>query len=199
MLTNVVVAVRHPIMSRGISCVLRESSQLNVVAEVNDLCTLQDICSEMKPRLVLLDSVLITLQHKVRMKELVSKFPLTRFTLVWLYETPNCAQRELSQFNIELDWKDIGGLRSAAQELLLLTAQPEFYTWHSREQEKLTARENEVLHQIARGFTTAEIATRLSISSRTAELHRYRICRKLGVSAPLDLAKLLIRQGLVPL
>ncbi|VAW11106.1 hypothetical protein MNBD_ALPHA09-1001 [hydrothermal vent metagenome] len=44
----------------------------------------------------------------------------------------------------------------------------------------LSGRENEVLKWIVCGFSKHEIADKLNISSRTAEVHIYRIRRKLG-------------------
>lgn len=47
----------------------------------------------------------------------------------------------------------------------------------------LTKREREVFELIVRGYSNAEIATRLFISRRTAETHRHRINKKLGTAA----------------
>ena len=47
--------------------------------------------------------------------------------------------------------------------------------------EQLTARELEVLHLLAEGLTTPEIANRLYISAGTAKWHTINIYRKLGV------------------
>ena len=47
---------------------------------------------------------------------------------------------------------------------------------------ELTNRENEVLEQIAYGFTNKEISDNLSISESTVENHIHNIYTKLGVS-----------------
>ncbi len=47
--------------------------------------------------------------------------------------------------------------------------------------ERLTAREEEVLHLVGEGLTDREIAGRLGVSRRTAEAHVGHILRKLGV------------------
>lgn len=46
----------------------------------------------------------------------------------------------------------------------------------------LTNRENEILEQIAFGFTNKEISNNLSISESTVENHIHNIYNKLGVS-----------------
>lgn len=47
--------------------------------------------------------------------------------------------------------------------------------------EVLTLREREVFSLVSQGLTNAEIATRLSISRRTVEVHRANMLRKLGL------------------
>lgn len=47
--------------------------------------------------------------------------------------------------------------------------------------ETLTTREHEVFNLVAQKLTNGQIATKLSISRRTVEIHRARILRKLGI------------------
>jgi len=61
----------------------------------------------------------------------------------------------------------------------------------------LTAREVEVLRQMADGLSTRDIASRLSISFKTAACHRYRILQKLGVESTVSAVRWAIRTGLV--
>jgi DNA-binding CsgD family transcriptional regulator/tetratricopeptide (TPR) repeat protein len=52
----------------------------------------------------------------------------------------------------------------------------------------LTARENQVIALLARGYTNREIAAALTISVKTASVHVTHILRKLGVSRRIDAA-----------
>jgi len=62
---------------------------------------------------------------------------------------------------------------------------------------RLTPREREVLHLIAEGLTTKEIARRLDISTKTAENHRSNAMRKLGMRDRVELVRYAIRRGLI--
>lgn len=62
---------------------------------------------------------------------------------------------------------------------------------------ELTAREREVFHLIAEGFTTKEIAKRLDISVKTAENHRGRVLDKLDMRNTAELVRYALRRGLV--
>jgi DNA-binding NarL/FixJ family response regulator len=65
--------------------------------------------------------------------------------------------------------------------------------------ETLTNREREILQMAAEGMTTAAIAKRLSISPRTAELHRGRMMNKLGLNNQTELVRYALKRGILPL
>ena len=54
---------------------------------------------------------------------------------------------------------------------------------------KLTPREQQVATLLAYGFTNAEIADRLEISIRTAEMHRANAMRKLGADSRAEVVR----------
>ncbi|RYE58737.1 MAG: response regulator transcription factor [Rhizobiaceae bacterium] len=61
---------------------------------------------------------------------------------------------------------------------------------------KLTAREQEVLEGLARGFPNKTIAYDLGISSRTVEVHRANAMQKLGVRSLSDALRIAFAAGL---
>lgn len=61
--------------------------------------------------------------------------------------------------------------------------------------EKLTPRETEVLHLLARGLPNKEIAAELSISQRTVKFHVSAILGKLGASNRTEAVALAARHG----
>lgn len=65
--------------------------------------------------------------------------------------------------------------------------------------ETLSTREQEVLQLMAEGKTAIEIASCLTISKKTVEVHRSQIYHKLGISNLASLIKYAIREGLVSL
>jgi two-component system response regulator NreC len=54
---------------------------------------------------------------------------------------------------------------------------------------KLTPREHEIATLLAYGYTNGEIARRLTISIRTAEMHRANAMRKLGAGTRADVVR----------
>jgi DNA-binding NarL/FixJ family response regulator len=63
--------------------------------------------------------------------------------------------------------------------------------------ERLTPRLREVLRLVAEGISTKGIASRLKISLKTAEFHRSRLMKKLGVRGIAGLVRYAIRMGMI--
>ena len=61
----------------------------------------------------------------------------------------------------------------------------------------LSAREREVLQRIADGLSAKEVATELSLSTKTVEAHRTSLMRKLGVRKATGLVRYALRHGLI--
>ncbi|MEZ5764989.1 MAG: response regulator [Xanthobacteraceae bacterium] len=63
------------------------------------------------------------------------------------------------------------------------------------EEDRLTARERDVLSQLARGASNKEAGRLLGISPRTIEVHRARIMAKLGARNAADLMRIVFLNG----
>ena len=62
---------------------------------------------------------------------------------------------------------------------------------------KLTARQRQILQLLAEGRSTKEIASRLSISARTVEFHKYQMMEALGLHHSAELVHFAIKNGIV--
>lgn len=79
----------------------------------------------------------------------------------------------------------------------LLVCRPQALGMTSASTAQLTPRERQVAVLLAYGFTNAEVARRLSISVRTAEMHRAGAMRKLGATSRAHLVRWALDQGLL--
>lgn len=61
----------------------------------------------------------------------------------------------------------------------------------------ITTRELEILHQLAMGKTSKQIATELSISSHTVDTHRRNLLKKLKCNSVVELTRLAFQNGLL--
>jgi PAS domain S-box-containing protein len=67
----------------------------------------------------------------------------------------------------------------------------------ARQDDRLTPRQREILHFIARGFATREIAAQLHVSTKTVESHRAQLMQRLNIHDVAGLTRYAIRMGLV--
>lgn len=65
--------------------------------------------------------------------------------------------------------------------------------------ETLTTREREVLHLAAEGLNNSQIASKLSISPRTAEMHHGNLMRKLHLRNQTELIRFALQRGILSL
>ncbi len=63
--------------------------------------------------------------------------------------------------------------------------------------DRLTPRQREILHLIARGYATREIATQLHVSVKTVESHRAQLMQRLNIHDVAGLTRYAIRTGLL--
>jgi DNA-binding NarL/FixJ family response regulator len=61
----------------------------------------------------------------------------------------------------------------------------------------LTPRQREILQLFAEGFPTKEIASRLDISPRTVEFHKYQLMDSLKLQSSAELIHFAIKNGIV--
>jgi DNA-binding NarL/FixJ family response regulator len=63
----------------------------------------------------------------------------------------------------------------------------------------LTPRQQQIMHLAAEGYTSRQIAKLLHLSTRTVEMHRASLMRKLGLHSPSELVRYAVRLGIIPL
>ncbi len=68
----------------------------------------------------------------------------------------------------------------------------------ARADNRLTPRQREILHLIARGYATREIAIQLHVSVKTVESHRAQLMQRLNIHDVAGLTRFAIRNGMVP-
>jgi DNA-binding CsgD family transcriptional regulator len=94
--------------------------------------------------------------------------------------------------------EDIAALAGRARVTLDIPAQPSPPTTAPGVLDGLTARELEVLHEVANGLTNREIGERLFISEKTVSVHVARIFTKIGVHSRMQASAVLHRLSGTP-
>ena len=188
MKNKVIIIDDHALFNEGLSLILKESGQFNVIKQVYDSRQACYDCQLLVPELVLIDFNMPYLNGLEVAKQLKEILLLSKIVVISMYAEP----REIALFKeVGVD----GYISKTTNGVELITALKKIMsgeTFFEKPMEKkmiekdsfalqhqLTKREMEVLKNIKKGFTTEQIAKELGLSFYTIETHRKNINQKL--------------------
>ncbi|GAB4528362.1 MAG: response regulator transcription factor [Anaerolineales bacterium] len=210
---RVFLADDHAVLRSGLRLLLSQSPQIEVVGEAdNGLETIRQVES-LQPDLILLDLSMPRLGGLEALPTLRRLAPQARVLVLTMHNDPQYLHEALRH-------GAAGYLLKQAADSELLTAieaimRGEVYVHSSLtrvllddllpasqyEAEDvwltLSQRERDVLQLSALGYTSAEIAEHLSISSKTVDTYRARGMEKLGIKTRAALVRFAIQRGLL--
>ncbi|MDO5501297.1 MAG: response regulator transcription factor, partial [Propionibacteriaceae bacterium] len=191
---RVVIADDHPIVRDGIVAILERDGDITVVAEASGGREAVALVAREQPDVVLLDLRMPEGDGVDAIRELraISR-DTPRILVLTTYDTDDDIRRALAAGADGYLLKDtpraelVGAVRQLAAgrpvvtpEVLRVMAAPP--AAGDRAAIPLTARERDVLREVAAGGTNREAAARLFISETTFKTHLARVFDKLGVS-----------------
>lgn len=203
---RVVVADAHDLMRRGIHKLFETAQDIVVVAELAQVGRVVDVVGSHKPDLVVLDPVSAEGSRLDLLSVLATRFPQTRILVLstraeaaFVAEALRCGATGYALKESSVDdllqavWQVAEGERYLSPALfadaVAAYLNADELDTESAAYIELTQRELEVLRLVAEGFTSVEIAGKLSISPRTVETHRANMMRKLNVHSQAGLIR----------
>ncbi len=215
LMTTIVLADDHLIVREGLRALLEVEQDLKVVGEAGDGLEAMQQVERLNPKVMVLDLMMPGLGGLDVLRQLKKRVPQTQIVILSMYANEAYVLEALSNGASAYVLKDsssadlVLAVREAAAGRRYLSP-PLSARAIEAYQEKakastldrydtLTAREREVLHLAAEGLTNNEVASRLGISSRTAETHRSNLIHKLDLRSHADLIRLALRRGIIPM
>jgi DNA-binding NarL/FixJ family response regulator len=212
---SVLLADDHPIVREGLKTLLENTPEFKVVGEAGDGLEVVQLVERLKPDVLILDLMMPGLNGLEVIPSLKQQSGQTRILIFSMYSSSSFVVAALhkgatsyvpkgcgSQIILRGLRKTVSGHRflgapiSESEIETLLEKSPDF---RAVGKEDLTPRERQVLHLAAEGNTSSQIATGLHLSSRTVEMHRANLMRKLGLHSPGELVRYAVRLGIIPL
>jgi two-component system, NarL family, response regulator NreC len=215
MTVTVLLADDHPIIRQGLLRLLEAEPDIKVVGEASDGLQAVQLAEKWKPKVLVIDMMMPGLNGLEVLRQVKKRSPSTLNIVLSMQSADAYVVEALKCGASGYILKDSGpgevliAVRQVLQGQRFLSPKLserliDAYIHTSDKSvvdpyETLTNREREVLQLASEGLTTPEIARRLSISPRTAELHRGRMMSKLGLHSQTDLIRYALNRGILPM
>lgn len=188
---RVVVADDHPIVRQGVVALLGDEPDIDVVADVADGRAAVSAALADDPDVVLMDLRMPVMDGVEATEAIRERRPDVAVLVLTTYDTDEAIVRAVEAGAAGYMLKDsptealVDAVRRAASGETVLAppiTRRLMQRMHKVSPDALTAREIEVLREVANGNTNAEVAERLHISEATVKTHLIHIYDKLAVS-----------------
>ncbi len=215
MTVAVLLADDHPIVRQGLRHLLEAEPDVKIVGEASDGLQAVQLAEKFRPNVLIVDIMMPGLNGLEVVRQVKERSPATCSIVLSMQSADVYVVEALKAGALGYVLKETGPseLVNAVQQVLqgqrylsprlserLIDAFIQTADEGSSDPyHTLTNREREVLQMASEGLTTSEIAKRLSISPRTAELHRGKMMTKLGLHNQTDLIRYALKRGILPL
>jgi len=212
---TILLADDHPVVRQGVRAVLEAEPSFSVLGEADDGLQAVDLVGRLKPSVLVIDLMMPGLTGLEVTRRVRKESPGTQVVVLSMHSGEPYVLEALRNGASAYVLKSsqsahlVQAVREAAAGRRYLSPTLSAralaaYADHAASDtdpidayDMLTSREREVLHLAAEGRTHREIAERLRISPRTAEVHRGNLMRKLDLHNQTDLVRYAIRRGII--
>jgi DNA-binding NarL/FixJ family response regulator len=213
---RIVLVDDHPVVRQGLRALLEAEPDFRVVAEAGDGLEALQVIERERPDVLIIDVLLPTLNGLEVARRVSQSSPGTKVIILSMHANEayvlEAFKNGVSGYVLKESRGDdlVQAVREVyrgdrylspplSERAIDIYRKAKSKTGSLEPYDTLTAREREVLHMVAEGFSNPQIAARLSISPRTVESHRANMMRKLNLRTQTDLIRFAIQRGIVPI
>jgi len=210
--TTILVADDHAIVRQGLEALLRTEPDFDLIGAAANGAEAIELARQHHPNVLVLDLSMPGVGGMEVLRQVKSQAPDVHVIVLSMHRSDayvlealrtgaqGYVLKDSSLDELIAGIRQVGGgghyLSSALSERAI-----EAYIRQADEPadpyETLTPREREVLYFAAEGLSNPDIAQRLTISPRTAEMHRQHLMRKLGLNTQTELIRYALRKGII--
>jgi DNA-binding NarL/FixJ family response regulator len=202
----------HVVLLRGLQALLGCKPGWSIVGMASNGREAIALAGTLQPHLIIVDISMPLLNGLDAIPRLLRAAPETRILVLSMHDEAELIERALqagaSAFVLKSDAEQnllkavelvLSGRRfvSPAVTRIVLDKSSTIHRRRTSERISLTGREQEVVQLLAEGYSNKEVASLLAISVRTAENHRARLSKKLGLHSTSELVRFAIRNHIV--
>jgi two-component system response regulator NreC len=209
---RILICDDHTLFSDGIKAILRNEPSIEVVGEARDGRAAVERVKELGPDIVLMDVAMPDLSGFEATRRVLEVAPSVKVLMLSMHDEEELVARCLdagasgyiikdapaSQLLYAIDTV-LKGERYLSP-VVLKKVMAGYVKNSQRPQtsyDRLSSREREVLKLLAEGLTIKDIATRLNLSVKTVDVHKYNLMRKIDVHDKAELIKYAIQKRLI--
>lgn len=208
---RVLVVDDQAVVRSGLAAFLSIFDDLDMVGEANDGAKAVNLCSQLRPDVVLMDLVMPNMDGAEATLAIRKHYPHIQVIALTSFKEDELVKRVLEAGAIGYLLKNVSAdelaeaIRAAyagrptlapeATQVLIRQARQSAFTQPGFD---LTEREREVLVLMVEGLNNSEIADRLIISRSTVKFHVSNVLSKLQVSSRMEAIGYAIKHKLVP-
>lgn len=205
----------HILFRKGIASLISSRQDMKVVAEASDGVEAVTIAKETLPDIILMDINMPRRSGLEAVKIIKEEIPATQVVMLTIseqdsdlfeaikngakgYLLKNLEPQQLFEMLDKIRRGEAPISGAMAAKILQEFRQPALNkAKQSESEDKLTAREMEVLEEVVKGASNTEIADTLHITENTVKIHLRNILEKLHVQNRIQAAVQAVRKGLV--
>jgi DNA-binding NarL/FixJ family response regulator len=198
---SVLLVDDHILVRRGFRRMLEDDQEIEVVGEAGDGNEAVALAMQLKPRVVVMDFALPSMNGAVATRMIRKALPDTEVLMLSMHEEPTyvrtCLDAGARGYLLKnaVDLELIDAVKRVAGGIEVLD--PRLAKLPKEENTPaLTTRELEVLQLIVHGKSNKDIALVLGVSANTVAVHRANLMQTLGIHNTADLVVYAIRNGL---
>lgn len=212
--SRILLADDHAVLRAGIRLLLNSQPDFDVVGEAASGIEALTLARQTQPDLILLDLSMPSLGGLDALPTLRQQAPSARILILTMHDDPQYLRQALKSgaagyvLKKAADVELLSAMRAVLRGEVYVhpsmtrsllddlipkeESSDELDSWKG-----LSDREQEVLRLVALGHTSAEIASRLNLSTKTVETYRARGMEKLGLSNRASLVRFAFRNKLI--
>jgi DNA-binding NarL/FixJ family response regulator len=202
---RVLVADDHPVVRTGLSAVIIEQRDLELVAEAENGERAVALFREHQPDVVLMDLRMPVMDGVEAIRTITAEFPAARILALTTYEGDADIRRALEAGARGYLLKDmlltevISAVRAVRRGERVIPTAVATRLAEFPERSELSEREIEVLQLVARGLSNKEVARAIGRTDETVKIHLKNIFTKLDVADRTEAVTVALTRGLIHL
>ena len=202
---RVLVADDHPVVRSGLSAVIAEQADLELVAQAENGARAVAMFREHGPDVALMDLRMPVMDGVEAIRTITAAFPAARILALTTYEGDADIRRALEAGARGYLLKDmllsevITAIRAVRRGERVIPSAVAARLAEFPERNDLTERELEVLQLVARGLSNKEAARAIGRTDETVKIHLKNIFTKLAVADRTEAVTIALTRGLIHL